>query len=194
MITKSKKAVGTVFYVPTITEEGQKFLGLLKKYVNRGEYRVSIRGRNEDRAGVARAMGIGPRAFHQDVPLENSTYVAVYVDGKTTTRIANTQLKALYERIDTERTRGSEAIALRNQLEMKLRAQEALVKLADKKMEQAQEIIQDHVNTMINPPMMMLPPSPGRVPSWSSVWNDFKTVLSKLMTTKVISLRSQHGN
>ncbi len=54
MITKSKKAPGTVFYVK-MDEEGKKFLANLKKHLNCGEYRMCILGRNENRKRLAEA-------------------------------------------------------------------------------------------------------------------------------------------
>jgi hypothetical protein len=74
MIHSSKKAVGTVFYVPN-DEEGLAFLRQCEKYRNRAHYKMRVRGRNENRKQHREAAG---RGLNQDLPLKYASYLAVY--------------------------------------------------------------------------------------------------------------------
>jgi hypothetical protein len=180
MITKSKKAKGTVFYVPLTRPEGRQFISLLKEFLNTGEYRILIRGRNEDRQGVAKAAGIHSATIRQDVPLKHATYAAVYVDGKTTTRIAKTQYQEWYDKINKQRDEIARLTRRKQELELKEKANEAFAKLAEQQIDRAQEIILDHTNLMVNPPFI-LPPSavlPHEV-TWRSWWADLKTLMNR---------------
>lgn len=82
MITKSKRAMRTVFYVPLTTTQGQEFLSLCRKYLNKASFKLRTHGRNEHRQALVR-QGVKDRlSIRQDVPLANSTYCAVYLDSK----------------------------------------------------------------------------------------------------------------
>lgn len=71
----------TIFRVPN-TDEGQKFLKLASKYLNKEDYTMAKRGRNPNRAVHAVAQGKRRGAYRQDVPLKFSTTIAVYIRTK----------------------------------------------------------------------------------------------------------------
>lgn len=71
----------TIFRVPN-TEEGKDFLLKATKYLNKDDYRIVKRGRNPNRAEVAKVLGKRRGAFHQEIPLKYSTYFAVYIHQK----------------------------------------------------------------------------------------------------------------
>lgn len=90
MITKSSKAQMTAFYVK-LDDDGKRFIDSLRRHLNRGEYRLRLQGRSEDRSNI-----MYNRASR--VPLSKATYVAVYLEGKTTTRVTQQHLSELYNR------------------------------------------------------------------------------------------------
>jgi hypothetical protein len=73
MISKSEKALGTVFFVPS-SDDGRAFIKLVEKYLNTANYKIHVRGR-----GPRKVYG---RGFTQDLPLEHAEYFAVYLPGK----------------------------------------------------------------------------------------------------------------
>jgi hypothetical protein len=97
MITKSKKAPNTVFYVPN-TIAGRRFLVEMKKHLNVGEFKVRLKGRHENRAEVSRRTGRDHAALRQTIPVKDSTYIAVYLDGRTTQRVSKDWLRNIYQR------------------------------------------------------------------------------------------------
>lgn len=80
MITKSKKAPGTVFYVK-YDDAGKRVIEDMKKHLNRGEYRMRTA------PDWHRRQADGTEACSRRLPLEFATYVAVYLDRKTTAKV-----------------------------------------------------------------------------------------------------------
>lgn len=90
MIVRSKPAASTALFVPN-DEAGRKFLDELRRRVNRGAYRVRLRGRHPNRKQLAKeitkaANGNQPywngthMSLRQSVPANHAAYFAVYLD------------------------------------------------------------------------------------------------------------------
>ena len=79
-VKRSERALGTVLYVPN-DPDGAAFLKQFRKYLNRGVYKMHVNGRNPDRTQFKKIGGY----YHQRIPLEHSTYFAVYIDIKEKT-------------------------------------------------------------------------------------------------------------
>jgi len=91
-IKRSVDALGTVLYIPN-DAEGQHFLKLFRKYLNRAVYSVRVRGRNENRkqhankpykAGkyMGKTVVLSRSSFQDSVPLCFASYFAVYITMK----------------------------------------------------------------------------------------------------------------
>jgi hypothetical protein len=104
MKAKHPKAFGTVLYVPNDTE-GNAFLVQLKKYLNREHYTVRLRGRNPDRQAVAKRENLYSGTVRQSLRRHQSTYFAVYMDGKKTQTLRTEMLRKLYAEIGASRER-----------------------------------------------------------------------------------------
>jgi len=75
MIHTSKEAFRTVFYVPN-NDDGRAFLKQVRKYLNRANWKVRVRGRNENRKQYRAVTG---RKLKEDLPQKYASYFAVYV-------------------------------------------------------------------------------------------------------------------
>lgn len=164
MITKSKKAPGTVFYVPNC-ETGQRFLLMLDRFLNKGEYKVRVKGRNEDRAKVAQETGMSHHGLRQSVPMRHATYLAVYLDGKTTLRLSQDRYEELCNRSNRSQTRNFD---LEKQLhDETTRAHELNLEVFRLKGER------DHVQRTIAQP-----------PSWAGLWKTFQVLVARSFQRK----------
>jgi hypothetical protein len=167
MIRKSKRASHTVAYVPLTGKEGVAgalFIQSLKKYLNRAGWRVLVRGRNEDRAGTAKASGLHRGAFHQDVPLANSTYAAVYLQRTK----ASTTLEVQREWYEWA-TKEINKLHVENiQIADFLRKAEATNKDLCKELENSKPIIAQLKQFL-----------EARQPSWALLWSDLKMLLAR---------------
>jgi len=62
-------------------DEGRVFIARLRGFTNYARYHVKVRG-NGPRAPVARAEGLRPTAYDQDIPLAKAATLRVYIEDK----------------------------------------------------------------------------------------------------------------
>ena len=97
---KSKKNQNIkVFEVPN-NREGQSFIRHLKRYMNKGNYTVKLRGRHHDRVGTARRRGFTLN-YNHDIPLKYAERIAVYLECKSNRKYNAKRSKELYNAKDT---------------------------------------------------------------------------------------------
>jgi hypothetical protein len=102
------EAIHTVLFVPN-DAEGQAFLAQMKKYLNRKQYRVRLRGRNPDRKSVATQR----QNVRQSIRNDQATYFGVYIDGKHTEKITKDYYDRLLGRAGHAYAQEQEATRLR---------------------------------------------------------------------------------
>lgn len=168
MIKKSRRAAETVFYVPIAGSEGhdgQLFIGMLKRFLNTGAWRVKLRGRNEDRKGAEQSARVGKGSYHQDLPLDKATYAAVYLD-RTKASPLVTVRRDWYAWANGEL---SEIPELKQQLKDSVPRAEVREIVAD-----ANKEIDRHKEQAFE---SLLAAAAAREPSWTRVWADVKKLL-----------------
>lgn len=96
MNPNSKRALGTVFYVPN-DRCGQAFIENLRFYLNRGIYKLTVRGRNEDRKQFRKERSV--RSLREFIPKRMASYFAVYIDSPVLQQLSRDSNKQLYDEL-----------------------------------------------------------------------------------------------
>lgn len=91
-----------LFGIPN-NEMGRAFIDQLRSFTNYERFRVRVRG-NGPRASVAKAEGLLPGAYDQDIPLAKAATLRVYIEDKAETEQRNSywqEKQALLLEIET---------------------------------------------------------------------------------------------